>query len=41
MLNTVSEFLENERTTIEKIYFVLFDEAGFKTFKAVLDKMDN
>ena len=41
MLNTVSEFLENERTSIEKIYFVLFDEAGYQTFIAALENMDN
>lgn len=41
MLSIASEFLHNEQTSIEKIYFVLFDEAGCKTFKAALDKMDN
>jgi len=41
MLDTVSEFLENERTSIEKIYFVLFDEADYQTFNAALENMDN
>ena len=41
MLGTACEFLQNEQTSIEKIYFVLFDEAGFKIFKSALENMDN
>lgn len=41
MLGCASEFLQNEKTSIEKIYFVLFDEAGCRAFNSALEKMDS
>jgi O-acetyl-ADP-ribose deacetylase (regulator of RNase III) len=41
MISTVTEYIENEDTSIEKIYFVLFDEHAFRVFeKALRDKED-
>jgi O-acetyl-ADP-ribose deacetylase (regulator of RNase III) len=36
MINTVADYLENEDTSIEKIYFVLFDEPAFRVFEKAL-----
>jgi O-acetyl-ADP-ribose deacetylase len=32
IVDTVSEFLENKHTSIERVYFVLFDEESFDAF---------
>ena len=32
MVDTVSEFLEDKHTSIERVYFVLFDEESFDVF---------
>lgn len=36
MIDTVSEHLKNEKTSIEKVYFVLFDEGAFNAFDEYL-----
>ncbi|MEW6145505.1 MAG: macro domain-containing protein [Thermodesulfobacteriota bacterium] len=36
MISTVTDYLANEDTSIEKIYFVLFDEPAFRFFEKVL-----
>lgn len=36
MIDTVSEHLKNEKTSIEKVYFVLFDEGTFNVFDEYL-----
>jgi O-acetyl-ADP-ribose deacetylase len=32
MVDTVSEFLENKPTSIERVYFVLFDQESYDAF---------
>jgi O-acetyl-ADP-ribose deacetylase (regulator of RNase III) len=36
MVDTVSGFLQNKHTTIQKVYFVLFDEESFDAFDRYL-----
>ncbi len=36
MVDMVSEHLKNEKTSIEKVYFVLFDEGAFNAFDEYL-----
>ena len=36
MTETVSDYLERENSSIEKVFFVLFDESAFRAFEKVL-----
>lgn len=37
MVDTVSEFLQNKHTSIQRVYFVLFDEKSFDAFDLYLE----
>jgi len=37
MIGTVTDYLKKEDTSIEKIYFVLFDEPAFRVFEKILN----
>lgn len=37
MISTALEYLSSEATSLEKIYFVLFDKEAYENFKQVLD----
>ncbi len=39
MLGIANEFLNNKETTVEKIYFVLFDENSYQIFKSILKSL--
>ncbi|MBF8302567.1 MAG: Appr-1-p processing protein, partial [Candidatus Dadabacteria bacterium] len=39
MIDIVVEYLENEKTGIEKVYFVLFDMETYKVFNDNLRKV--
>jgi len=41
MLTTVLEYLCNEETSIEKVYFVLFDDRAYEIFKETLENKTN
>jgi O-acetyl-ADP-ribose deacetylase (regulator of RNase III) len=41
MLTTVLEYLCNEGTSIEKVYFVLFDDRAYEIFKETLENKTN
>jgi O-acetyl-ADP-ribose deacetylase (regulator of RNase III) len=37
MINTILEYLSNDGNSIERVYFVLFDDLAYKIFKEVLE----